>query len=151
MGCQAAAPSAAGCISVPLQGLPLAAPLLLQLLLLRIQGRTIVCRNILLSPGLKLVTTPLALANEQLSLLVRAYLTRSGQDSVAASLSIVRMLIRSSDKDLWQTGRTHPDCPCPPIAVLQPHSPPHHVSGIRTLQIVIEIILKYPKSLMQCQ
>ena len=41
-------------------------------------------------------------------------------DSVAASLSLVQMLIRSSDKDLRQTGRMHPDCPCPPIAVLQP-------------------------------
>ena len=28
-------------------------------------------------------------------------------------------LVRSSDKDLRQTGRIHPDCPCPPIAVLQ--------------------------------
>ena len=39
---------------------------------------------------------------------------------MAASLSIVRTLIRSSDEDLWQTGHIHPDCPCPPIAVLQP-------------------------------
>ncbi len=38
---------------------------------------------------------------------------RPGQDSVAASLSIVRTLIRSSDEDLQQTGRI-------PIAVLQP-------------------------------
>ena len=38
----------------------------------------------------------------------------------AASLSIVWALIRSSDKDLRQTGCIHPDCPCHPIAVLQP-------------------------------
>ena len=43
-----------------------------------------------------------------------------GQDSVAASLSIVWMLIRSLNEDLWQSGRIHPNCPCPQIAVLQP-------------------------------
>ena len=60
------------------------------------------------------------LANQQLSLLGRTCLTRPSQDIVAASLSILRTLICSLDKDLWQTGATHPDCPCPPIAVLQP-------------------------------
>ena len=38
---------------------------------------------------------------------------RPGQDSVAASFSIVRMLIHSSDEDLRQIGHIHPDCPCP--------------------------------------
>ena len=41
-----------------LQGLPLAAPLLLQLLLLQILRRTIVCSAILPSPGLKLMISP---------------------------------------------------------------------------------------------
>ena len=94
--------------------------LLLLLLLLQDLGRTIVCSAVLPSPGLELTTTPLALANQQLSLLGRTCFTRPSQDSVAASLSIVQTLIRSSDEDLWQTGRIHPDCPCPPIAVLQP-------------------------------
>ena len=71
-------------------------------------------------PRLELETTPLALANQQLSLLGKTWLTRPGQDSVAASLSRVRTLIHSSDEDLQQTGHIHPDCPCPPIAVLQP-------------------------------
>ena len=93
---------------------------LLLLLLLQDLGRTIVCSAVLPSPGLELTTTPLALANQQLSLLGRTCFTRPSQDSVAASLSIVQTLIRSSDEDLWQTGRIHPDCPCPPIAVLQP-------------------------------
>ena len=47
-----------------LQELHLAAPL--QLLLLQIQSRTIVCSAVLPSPGLKLATSPLALANQQL-------------------------------------------------------------------------------------
>ena len=56
-------------LAAPLQGLPLAAPLLQQLLLLlRIMGRTIVCSAILPSPGLKVVTTPLVLDNQQQSL-----------------------------------------------------------------------------------
>ena len=59
-------------------------------------------------------------ANQQLSLLGRTCFTRPTQDRVAASLSIVQTLICSSDEDLWQTGRIHPDFPCPPISVLQP-------------------------------
>ena len=103
--------------------------MLLQLLLLQDLGRTIVCSAALPSPGLELTTAPLALANQQLSLLGRTCYTRPSQDSIAASLSIVRTLICSSDEDLWQTGHIHdlwqtghihPDCPCPPIAVLQP-------------------------------
>ena len=91
----------------------------LQLLLLQNLGRTIVCSTVPPSPGLKLATTPLALANQQLSLLgCSTCLTRPGQDSVAASLSIVRTIIRSLDQDLQQTGRIHPDCPCPPIVVV---------------------------------
>ena len=42
------------------------------MLLLLILGRTIVCTAVLPSPGLKLATAPLALANQQLSLLGRA-------------------------------------------------------------------------------
>ena len=94
--------------------------LLLLLLLLQDLGRTIVCSAVLPSPGLELTTTPLALANQQLSLLGRTCFTRPSQDSVAASLNIVWVLISSLDKDLQQTGRIHPDCHCPPIAVLQP-------------------------------
>ena len=87
--------------------------------LLRIMSRTIVCPR----PGSN--SRPhhwLALANQQLSLLDWACLTRPRpcQDSMAASLSIVQTLIRSSDEDHQLTGRIHPDCPCPPIAVLQP-------------------------------
>ena len=48
-----------------------AAPLLLLLLLLQILGRTIVCRAVLPLAGLELATAPLALANQQLSLLGR--------------------------------------------------------------------------------
>ena len=99
-----------------------AAPLMVALLLLLILilGRTLpeVCSAILPSPGLEVTTAPLA--NQQLSLLDRTCLTRPSQDSVAASLSLVRMLIRSLDKVLRQTGHIHPDCPGPPIAVLQP-------------------------------
>ena len=105
------------------QGLLLADPILLQLLLLMLilmLGRTIVCVTVLPSPRLELTTTPLALANQQLSVLGRTCFTRPTQDRVAASLSIVRTLICSSDEDLWQTGRIHPDFPCPPISVLQP-------------------------------
>ena len=43
-------------LAAPMQGLPLPAMLLLQLLMLRIQGRTIVCRAFLTSPRLELVT-----------------------------------------------------------------------------------------------
>ena len=50
---------------------------------------------------------------------VPAKQAQSRQKSVAASLNIVQTLIRSSDEER-QTGSTHPDCPCPPIAVLQP-------------------------------
>ena len=46
--------------------------LLLLLLLQLILGRTIVCTAVLPLPGLKLATAPLALANQQLSLLGRA-------------------------------------------------------------------------------
>ena len=100
--CQAAAPSASSCSSCsPARAAPSCSALLLQIL-----GRTIVCSTVL-------KTTPLALANQRLSLLGRTCLTRAGQDSVAASLSIVWNLIRSSDKNLRQTGRIHPDCPCP--------------------------------------
>ena len=60
VGCLAA-PFAAGWASCSLQGLPLADPLQL---LLKIQGRTIVCSTVLPSRGLKLAT--LALANQQL-------------------------------------------------------------------------------------
>ena len=74
--------------------------LLLQLLLLLDLGRTIVCSAVLPSPGLKLTTPPLALANQKLSLLGWTCFTRASQDSVAASLSIVGTLIRSLDKDL---------------------------------------------------
>ena len=88
--------------------------------MLWILGRTIVCSAVLPSPGLELMTTPLALANQQLSLIGRTCLMRPGQDSVAASLSLVRTQICSLDKDLWQTGCIHPDCPWPPIAALQP-------------------------------
>ena len=92
-------------LAVPLLGLPLAAPLLL---LLRILGRTIVCSTVLLpSPGLEFTTTPLELANQQLSLLARNCSTRPSQDSVAASLSKVQMLIRSLEEDLRQTGCIH--------------------------------------------
>ena len=88
--------------------------------LLRMLGRTIVCSAVLPSPGLELSTALLALANQQLSLLGRTCLTRPCQDSMAASLSLVRNLICSLDQDRRQTCRIHPDCPCPPIAVLQP-------------------------------
>ena len=57
--------------------------LLLLLLLLQDLGRTIVCSAVLPSPGLELTTTPLALANQQLSLLGRTCFTRPSQDSVA--------------------------------------------------------------------
>ena len=55
-------------LAAPLQGQPLAAPLQLLLLLLQIQGRTIVCSNVLPLPGLglELATSPLALAIQQL-------------------------------------------------------------------------------------
>ena len=43
----------------------------------------------------------------------RTCLTRPSQDSVAASLSLVWALICSSDEDLLQTGRIHPDCQSP--------------------------------------
>ena len=57
------APSAAGCTKCSaLQGLPLAAPLLLQLLL-QIQDRAIEYSAVLPSPRLELATAPLALAN----------------------------------------------------------------------------------------
>ena len=85
----------------------------------RTLGRTIVCIAVLPSPGHELTTALFALASQQLSLLGRTCFTRPTEDSVAASLSIVGILICSSDKDLWQTGRIHPYCPCPPIAVLQ--------------------------------
>ena len=76
--CQAAAPSASSCSSCsPARAAPSCSALLLQIL-----GRTIVCSTVL-------KTTPLALANQRLSLLGRTCLTRAGQDSVAASLSIV--------------------------------------------------------------
>ena len=87
--------------------------LLLLLLLLLILGRTIVCNAVLPSLRLELVTAPLALANQQLSLQGRTCLTRPSQDSKAASLSLVQMLIRSSNEDLLQTGRIHPDCQSP--------------------------------------
>ena len=60
--------------------------MLLQLLLLLLLdlGRTIVCSAVLPLPGLELTTTPLALANQQLSLLGRTCFTRPSQDSVAA-------------------------------------------------------------------
>ena len=35
-------------------------------------------------------------------------------ECVSTSLSLVWTLIRSSDKDPWQTVHVHPDCPCPP-------------------------------------
>ena len=80
-----------------------------------------VCSAVLPSPGLKRTSAPLVLSSQQLSLLGRTCLTRPGQNSVAASLGIVRKLIHSSDEDLWQTGHhIHPNCPCPPISVLQP-------------------------------
>ena len=44
------------------------------------------------------------------TVLGRTCLTRPGHDSVAASLRIVWTLICSSDEDLRQTGRIHPDC-----------------------------------------
>ena len=88
--------------------------------LLRMLGRTIVCRVVLPLPRLELATAPLALINQQLSLLGRTCLTRPRQDNVAASLSFLRTLICSLDKDRCQTGRIHLDCPCPPIPVLQP-------------------------------
>ena len=53
-------------LAAPLQGLPQAAPLQLQIL-----GRTIVCSAILPLTGLEHFTTPLALTNQQLSLLGR--------------------------------------------------------------------------------
>ena len=93
--------------------------LLQLLLLLQDPGQDnmyIVCITVLL----ELMTAPLALANQQLSLLGRTCSTRPTQDSIAASLSIVWTVIRSSDEVLWQTGCIHPDCPCTPIAVLQP-------------------------------
>ena len=103
VGYQAAAPSAAGC--------SIASPLLLR--------RKIVCIAVIPSPRLYLATAPLAQPHQKLSLLGRTCSTRLDQASVAASLSIVMTLIRSSDEDLRQTGHIHPDCPCAPIAVLQ--------------------------------
>ena len=66
VGCQAAAPSAAGCSSCSAAR---AAPSC-STLLLRIMGSTftIVCSAVLPLPGLELATAPLALANQQLSL-----------------------------------------------------------------------------------
>ena len=100
--------------------LPLAALLLLLLPAADVGQDNILYSAILPLPRLELATTSLELANQQLSLLGSTCLARPGQSSVAASLSFVRTLIRSSDKDLWQTGCIHLDCPCPPIAVLQP-------------------------------
>ena len=70
-------------LAAPLQGLLLAAPLLLLLLLLlllQILGRTIVCSAVLPLPRLNLATAPLALVNQQLSLLGKTFLIRSSQD-----------------------------------------------------------------------
>ena len=105
--------SAAGCTSC-------SAAAAVSLRMLQNLGRTIVCSAVLPSPQLELTTTPLALANQQLSLLGKTCLTRPCQDRVEASLSIVQTLISSSEEDLRQTGRIHPNSPCPPIAVLQP-------------------------------
>ena len=55
---------------------------------------------------------------------------RPGQDSVAASLSIVWTLIPSSDEDLQKTGRI-------PIAVLQP--PP-----LLYLTIISSLVTYFP-------
>ena len=66
--------------------------------------RTIVYSAILPLLGLELATATMALANQQLSLLGSTCLTRPGLDSMAASLSIVQMLISSLDEDLRQTG-----------------------------------------------
>ena len=65
-------------LAAPLQGLPLAALLLLQIL-----GRTIVCSSLLPLPWLELENAPLALARQQLSLLGRTCLTRPSQDRTA--------------------------------------------------------------------
>ena len=75
-------------LAAPVQGLPLAAPLLLLLLLLllRILGRTIVCIANLALPGLELATTPLALANLQLSLLDRTCLCNMAQPEQCGSI-----------------------------------------------------------------
>ena len=70
-------------LAAPVQGLPLAAPLLL---LLRILGRTIVCIANLALPGLELATTPLALANLQLSLLDRTCLCNMAQPEQCGSI-----------------------------------------------------------------
>ena len=54
------AAASVGCLAALaalLQGLPQAMPLLQQLLLLQILGRTIVCSAVLPSPGLELMTT----------------------------------------------------------------------------------------------
>ena len=111
VGCQAAAPSAAAALAALLQGLPLAAPLLL-----RILGRTLVCSAVLQLPAWTCDRTigtsqPTTVPARQ-DMFNQA---RPGQDSVAASLSIVWALIHSSDEDLY----IHPDCPCPPLAVLR--------------------------------
>ena len=70
------------------------------LLMLLILGRAVVCSTVLSSLGIELATATLALANQQLSLLGRPCLTRPIQDSVAASLSLVRTLIHCWDEDL---------------------------------------------------
>ena len=103
-------------LAAPLLGLPLVAPLLLR----RILGRTIVCSTVLPSPGLELTTAPSALANQQLSLFHRTCLTRPSQDSVSASLSKVRTLIRSSNEDQQQlyTSRLSLSTNC---SVTDPH------------------------------
>ena len=95
--------------------------LLLPLLLLcRFVCRTIVCTAYLPSPGLEPAPTPLALANQHYPAKQGLFPgSKPSQDSLAASLSIVRTLVHSSDEDPRQTGRIHPDCPCPPIAGLQ--------------------------------
>ena len=68
-----------------------AAAQLLLLLLLGILGRTIVCNAVLPSPGLELGTSaPLALANQQLSLLGRACFNQAqpGQRGITLELSV---------------------------------------------------------------
>ena len=116
VSCQAAAPSAAGCSSCSAAR---AAPSC-SAAATDVAAAAPLCNAVLPCPGLNLRPHLLAPANQQLSLLGRTCLNRPGQDSVAASLSLVQTIIRSSDKDLQQTGCIHPDCPCPPIAVLQP-------------------------------
>ena len=126
-------------LAAPLQGLLQAALLLLLLLLLlhastailllmlRIQGRSIVCSAILPSPRLELSTAPLALANQQLSLLgTRQDLFHQAQPGHRGS-------IPEHSAGLRQTGCIHPNCPCPPVAVLQPPASGTILNSIKTL------------------